>query len=41
VAGQQVPALDRFEVHVFEVRLQQGQQVAELFFLAAVRGRGN
>ena len=41
VAGQQLPALDRFEVHVFEVRLQQGQQVAELFLLAAVRGGGD
>ena len=41
VAGQQVPALDRFEVDVFEVRLQQGQQVAELLLLAAVRGGGD
>ena len=41
MAGQQLPALDRFEVHVFESRIQQGQQVPELLLVAAMRGRGN
>ena len=41
VAGEQFPALDRFQIHVFEVWLEQGQQVAELLVLAAMRGRGD
>ena len=41
MAGEPLAALDRFEVHVVKIRLQQGQQVAEALLLAAVRGRGD
>ena len=41
VAGEPLPALDRFEVDGGQARVQQRQQVAEPFLLAAVRGGGD
>ena len=41
MAGQPLAALHRFQVHEFQVRAQQGQQVAETLLLAAVRGGGD
>ena len=41
VAGEPLPSLDRFKVDRSQARLQQRQQVAEPFLLAAVRGRGD